>query len=55
MIYSNSVITDKKAFTVQTELMPKNRLILYGLHQDDTHIASEYLPKVADFSIHLKK
>jgi endonuclease/exonuclease/phosphatase family metal-dependent hydrolase len=49
MIYSNSVMQVEKAFTLQTEVMPTERLELYGLAELDTKTASDHFPKVADF------
>ena len=49
MIYSNSVMEVDKAFTLQTEVMPLERLDLYGLDELDTKTSSDHFPKVADF------
>ncbi len=40
-----------KAFTICTSEMPAARLNLYGLASEDTHIASDHLPKISDFII----
>lgn len=50
-ICSNSVMEVKKAFTLQTEIMTPERLAEYGLQADDTHLASDHLPKVTDFEL----
>lgn len=50
-ICSNSVMQVKKAFTLQTEIMSPERLTEYGLLADDTHSASDHLPKVTDFEL----
>ena len=49
MIYSNSVMEVEKAFTLQTEVMPQERLQQYGLAEMDTRSSSDHFPKVADF------
>ena len=49
MIYSNSVMEVAKALTIQTEVMPTERLELYGLEEFDTRTSSDHFPKVADF------
>lgn len=49
MIYTNSVMEVDKAFTLQTEVMPQERLDLYGLLEFDTRTSSDHFPKVADF------
>lgn len=49
MIYSNSVMQVEKAFTLQTEVMPIERLELYGLEELDTKTSSDHFPKVTDF------
>lgn len=53
MIYSNSVMRIEKSFVLQTEIMPANRLLLYGLNQTDTRSASDHFPKVADITFNL--
>jgi hypothetical protein len=50
-ICSNSVLNAEKAFTLNTEIMPLQRLSQYGLDKFDTRIASDHLPRVTDFSI----
>ncbi len=52
-IYSNSVMTVQKAFTLQTEIMSSARLALYGLQQTDTRLASDHFPKVTDYSFNV--
>jgi len=49
MIFSNSVMEVAKAFTLQTEVMPLQRLDFYGLAEFDTRTSSDHFPKVADF------
>ena len=51
MIFSNSVMEVEKAFTLQTEVMPLERLELYGLAEFDTRTSSDHFPKVADFEL----
>ena len=51
MIYSDHVLTLEKTFVIQTEIMPQQRLDLYGLQQYDTRNSSDHFPKVADFTI----
>ncbi|MBI2620341.1 MAG: T9SS type A sorting domain-containing protein [Ignavibacteriales bacterium] len=51
VIHSNSVLNLEKSFILQTEVMPSERLQLYGLQSSDTHTASDHLPHVADFSL----
>lgn len=51
MIFSNSVMGVEKAFTLQTEVMPLERLELYGLAEFDTRTSSDHFPKVADFEL----
>ena len=50
-IYSNSVMSMKKAFTLQTETMSGNRLDMYNLNFNTTSIASDHFPKITDFEI----
>lgn len=50
-ICSNSVLQVKKAFTLQTEIMPQARLTGFGLQLNDTGTASDHLPKVTDFVV----
>jgi endonuclease/exonuclease/phosphatase family metal-dependent hydrolase len=50
-IFSNSAMSVSKSFTIQTEVMPPERLTLYGLQQNDTGSASDHFPKVTDFQI----
>ncbi|MFY7671643.1 T9SS type A sorting domain-containing protein [Tenacibaculum sp. MEBiC06402] len=51
MIFSDYVLTSEKSFVIQTEIMPTDRLNLYGLQQFDTSIASDHFPVVTDFSV----
>jgi hypothetical protein len=51
IIYSDAVMTSEKSFTLQTEVMPEERLMLYGLNSNDTGSASDHFPVVTDFSI----
>lgn len=48
-ICSSSVMQVDKAFSLQTEIMPPGRLAQYGLEANDTHSASDHLPRVTDF------
>jgi endonuclease/exonuclease/phosphatase family metal-dependent hydrolase len=50
MIYSNSSMNVEKSFILQTEVMPSERLSLYGLNLTDTKSASDHFPKIADFT-----
>jgi endonuclease/exonuclease/phosphatase family metal-dependent hydrolase len=52
-IYSNSVMTVQKAFTLQTEIMSPARLSQYNLQQTDTRLASDHFPKVTDYSFNV--
>lgn len=52
-IFSNSAMSVSKSFTIRTEVMPPDRLTLYGLQQNDTGSASDHFPKVTDFVIPL--
>ena len=51
MIYSDNVMTLEKTFVIQTEIMPQERLDLYGLQRYDTKNSSDHFPKIADFTI----
>lgn len=51
LIYSDAVMMLEKSFALHTEVMPTERLQLYGLNQDATRSASDHFPLVADFSI----
>ena len=51
MIFSDYVLTSEKSFVIQTEIMPTDRLNLYGLQQFDTSVASDHFPVVTDFSV----
>jgi endonuclease/exonuclease/phosphatase family metal-dependent hydrolase len=50
-IFPNSVMNAEKFFSLRTEDMSPERLAMYGLLQNDTHTASDHLPKVTDFSL----
>ncbi|RLD63612.1 MAG: hypothetical protein DRJ01_03320 [Bacteroidetes bacterium] len=50
-ICSQVNMTVEKAFTLETNSMSNERLRKYGLFKTDTHVASDHLPKVTDFSI----
>lgn len=52
MIYSDAVMTAKKSFALQTEVMSTDRLQQYGFYQFDTSTASDHFPVTTDFSIH---
>jgi exonuclease III len=49
-IYSNSVITAKKNYVIQTEVMSQDRLNQYGFQLLDTRTASDHFPKITDYS-----
>ncbi len=51
MIFSDAVMVAEKSFTLQTEVMPTDRLQAYGFNQYDTSDASDHFPVVTDFSI----
>jgi endonuclease/exonuclease/phosphatase family metal-dependent hydrolase len=51
MIFTNSVLTARKNFILQTEVMDQTRLQLYNLLQNDTKSASDHLPKTADYQL----
>ncbi len=51
MIFSDAVMEAEKSFTIQTEVMPTDRLQEYGFYQYDTSSASDHFPIVTDFSI----
>jgi len=51
IIYSDAVMEAEKSFTIQTEVMPNDRLQTYGFNQFDTSNASDHFPVVTDFSI----
>ncbi len=48
---SNSVMEAKKAFVLNTAIMPSVRLDFYDLEADNTLLAADHLPLVADFEI----
>lgn len=50
IIYPKSMIKVIKAFTLQTEIMPECRLTPLKLYTNDTQIASDHLPRVADIT-----
>lgn len=50
-ICSNSVLEAKKAFVLNTVIMPQSRLSAYGLQKNDNPTASDHLPKVTDFVV----
>ena len=50
-IFTNSVTEAVKSFVVQTEVMPDERLNLYGLQKHDSEIASDHFARVTDFKI----
>jgi hypothetical protein len=49
-IFSDAVITASKSFTLQTEVMPLDRLALYGLNSFDTGDASDHFPVTVDYA-----
>ncbi|MEZ4885860.1 MAG: T9SS type A sorting domain-containing protein [Chitinophagales bacterium] len=51
MIHSNSVMEVKKAYTLNTTLMPLQDLDYYNLNANDTKTASDHLPKITDFEM----
>ncbi len=50
IIYSDSVLRLERAFILATEELAPEALARYGLHLDDTLVASDHLPVVADFT-----
>ncbi|MCH2198284.1 MAG: endonuclease/exonuclease/phosphatase family protein [Flavobacteriales bacterium] len=53
IMYSDAVIDLSRSYAIQTEVMPADRLALYGLNEDDTSTASDHFPVVADFALTL--
>ncbi len=51
IFYSGSVLKKKNAFTLFTSALSDQLLTTYNLKVDDTAIASDHLPLVADFEI----
>ncbi len=51
ILFSDSVMHAEKSFTIQTEVMPTDRLQLYGFSQYETSSASDHFPVITDFSI----
>ncbi len=51
IIYSDSVLRLEHAFILATEELAPEVLARYGLHLDDTLVASDHLPVVADFTL----
>lgn len=51
IIYTDAVLDLERSYVIQTEVMPADRLALYGLLQNDCSTASDHFPSVADFSI----
>lgn len=49
MLYPASKILPLNAFTLQTEILEKSWLSQFRLYPNDTRIASDHLPRVADF------
>lgn len=49
ILYSSSVIQLGKHYILNTLAMSENELHFYGLQTDDTNLASDHLPRVADF------
>lgn len=49
ILYPASKIQIRKAFTLQTEILPENWLLDQNLKANDTRQASDHLPRVADF------
>jgi len=50
ILYSGSILNEEKSFVLQTEIMPTDRLTVYNLEQNNTHLASDHFPIVAEFS-----
>jgi len=51
ILYTGSVMSEQKSFVLQTETMSNDRLALYNLDANDTSIASDHFPIIADFNI----
>lgn len=49
LIHTDAVLEATKSFTIQTEVMPVDRLALYGLQQNDTQNATDHFPVVTDY------
>ncbi len=52
ILYTRQHITILKSFTLQTEIMPDETLYEVHLLKNDTKIASDHLPRVADIIFH---
>jgi len=50
IFYSDSVLRLERAFILATEELAPDVLARYGLRPDDTLVASDHLPVVADFT-----
>jgi endonuclease/exonuclease/phosphatase family metal-dependent hydrolase len=50
VVYSDSALRLGNAFVLATEELTPEALARYGLHADDTVVASDHLPVVADFT-----
>lgn len=51
IMYSGSVLNLENSFVMYTPAMQPNTLATYGLQENDTDIASDHLPLIADFSL----
>jgi endonuclease/exonuclease/phosphatase family metal-dependent hydrolase len=51
IFYSGSEMEEMKSFTLDTDEMPAATLTQFGLNRNDTDIASDHLPLVADFKL----
>lgn len=51
VLYSDSVMQLRNRFILQTETLSSEMLSRYGLYAEDTDVASDHLPVVADFTL----
>ena len=51
ILYSNSVLKTQNAFALSTQELPADTLGAFGLQREDSFVASDHLPLVADFQI----
>ena len=54
IIFTDSAIDLEKTYVLRTEEMIPDSLSKYGLLSEDTRLASDHLPVVADFSLQLR-
>lgn len=54
VLYTSSIMGLEKSYSLQTETMEASRLSKYGLLNENTWIASDHLPLIADFRFEMK-